>query len=352
MTPVLAATAADERQCPGLEAEIVVAITDVTPQLVEATKGLSGEAFQKARDAEISRLRTQCGAGDDHGYCEVVSLYSGGKYALHKYRTYDDVRLVLGPEEAAGSFGGDPDNFNFPRYAFDIALIRLYEDGKPVDTPERFGWRSTPLADGELLFVSGNPGETGRLWAASTVGFLLDTYFPFVLVTAAELRGRLIMFASRGTDEARMSASLLSDIENGYKSDWGERAALASPGFAEALGAAERDLRARVAADAELAAEIGDPWSRYRGDRRRAAPPVLPYRLLEFEAGGYSELFDTARTLVRSAEERTKPEGERLPGYSNSDLEQTAEELFKETPFSRRSRRSRWRSGCRRRASS
>ena len=292
MTPVLAATAADERQCPGLEAEIVVAISDVTPQLVEATKGLSGEAFQKARDAEISRLEDQCGEGDEHGYCEVVSLYSGGKYALHKYRTYDDVRLVLGPEEAAGSFGGDPDNFNFPRYAFDIALIRLYEDGKPAETPERFGWRSTPLADGELLFVSGNPGETGRLWAASTTGFLLDTYFPYVLVTAAELRGRLIMFASRGAEEARMSASLLSDIENGYKSDWGERAALASPGFAEALGAAERELRARVAADAALAAEIGDPWSRHRGARRCPAPavPALPLARI-----GGRRLFRTVR---------------------------------------------------------
>ena len=332
MTPVLAVGMADERQCPGLEAEVVVAITDVTPQLVEATKGRSGEAFQKARDAAISKLEDQCGEGESHGYCEVVSLYSGGKYALNEYRTWDDVRLVLGPEEAAGSFGGDPDNFNFPRYAFDIALIRLYEDGKPVETPGHLGWRSAPLTDGELLFISGNPGETGRLWAASTAAFLLDTYFPYVLVTAAELRGRLIMFASRGAEEARMTASLLSDIENGYKSDRGERAALASPGFAEALASAERDLRARLAADPELAAEIGDPWRDIAALDDVQRPLFLPCRLLESEAGGYSELFDAARTLVRSAAERTKPAGERLPGYSDSDLEQTAEELFKQTP--------------------
>ena len=166
MTPVLAATAADERQCPGLEAEIVVAITDVTPELVKATGGLSGEAFQKARDAEIARITGQCGAGDEHGYCEVVSLYSGGKYALHKYRTYDDVRLVLGPEEAAGSFGGDPDNFNFPRYAFDIALIRLYENGKPLDTPDRLAWRSSASrrrrAAVHLRTIPARPGGYGR----------------------------------------------------------------------------------------------------------------------------------------------------------------------------------------------
>ena len=332
MTPVLATTQADERQCPGLEAEIVVAISDVTPELVKATAGLTGEAFQKARDAEIARIESDCAKGDAHGYCEVVSLYSGGKYALHKYRTYDDVRLVLGPEDAAGSFGGDPDNFAFPRFAFDIALVRLYEDGKPVDTPDRFVWRSSPLADGELLFISGNPGETGRLWAASTTNFLLDTYYPYTLVTGAELRGRLIMFAARGADEARMASSLLSDIENGYKSDWGERAALASPVFAVALRAAELDLRARAATDAKLAAEIGDPWSDIAAADDVQRSLFYPYRMLESEAGGYSELFDMARTLVRSAAERTKPEGERLPGYSDADLEQTTKELFQQTP--------------------
>ena len=107
-----------------------------TADLVRVTQGLTGAAFQQARDGEIARIEKACGEGDAHAYCEVVSLYSGGKYALHTYRTYDDVRLVLGPETAAGSFGGDPDNFNFPRYAFDVALIRLYEDGKPADTPQ------------------------------------------------------------------------------------------------------------------------------------------------------------------------------------------------------------------------
>src|SRR4051812_16091509 len=121
MTPVLAAKMADERQCPGLEAETVVEISDVTDRLVSATRGLTGAAFRQARDIEIDRIEAACGAGDEHGYCEVISLYSGGKYALHKYRVYDDVRLVLGPEIAAGSFGGDPDNFSFPRYAYDVA---------------------------------------------------------------------------------------------------------------------------------------------------------------------------------------------------------------------------------------
>ena len=240
---------------------------------------------------------------------------------------------MLGPEEAAGSFGGDPDNFNFPRYAFDIALIRLYEDGKPAETPERFGWRSTPLADGELLFISGNPGETGRLWAASTTGFLLDTYFPYVLVTAAELRGRLIMFASRGADEARMAASLLSDIENGYKSDWGERAALASPGFAEAL----RRCRARIARARCRRRRA------CRGDRRSLEPRSPRSTMSSAACSCPTACSNRRRAAIPncstwrarwSARPRNapSPRASGCPAIPTADLEQTAEELFEETP--------------------
>lgn len=332
MTPVLAPALADERQCPGLEVEVVVSIGDVTDRIVVATRGLTGEALHKARDAEIARIENECGTGATKGYCEVITLYSGGKYALHKYRTYDDVRLVLGPEIAAGSFGGDPDNFSFPRYAFDVALLRLYEDGKPVETPERFPWRSEPLADGELVFISGNPGYTGRLWATSTVEVLVDLYFPYMLMTQAELRGRLIMFSAQGTEQARQASALLYDIENGYKADRGELATLNAPGFMEALQAAEDDLRSRVAADPALASEIGDPWAdmlKIDADLRRL---FYPYRLLEADAGGDSELFGFARTLVRAAEERTKRDGERLPGYSDTDLAQMAKEMAADRP--------------------
>jgi hypothetical protein len=332
MTPVLAPTQADERKCPGLEAEIVVSIADVTDRLVAATKGLSGQAFQQARDGEIARIETECDGEDEYGYCEVISLYSGGKYALHKYRTYDDVRLVLGPEIAAGSFGGDPDNFSFPRYAYDVALLRLYEDGKPLETLEHFAWRSAPLAAGELLFVTGNPGGTGRLWATSTIDLMLDTYFPYVLTTEAELRGQLLMFSRQGAEQARMASALLYDVENSYKSNRGERATLAAPGFVEPLFAAEDELKAKVAADPKLEAEIGDPWAEIRAADEAQRRIFFPHRFLEHDAGGSSDLFWFARTLVRAAEERGKPEAERLPGYSDADLEQTAKELAAETP--------------------
>ena len=276
MTPVLAATQADERQCPGLEAEIVVAISDVTDALVKATTGLSGEAFQKARDAEIARHRGECGKGDAHGYCEVVSLYSGGKYALHKYRTYDDVRLVLGPEEAAGSFGGDPDNFAFPRYAFDIALIRLYEDGKPVETPEHFVWRSSPLTDGELLFISGNPGETGRLWAASTTDFLLDTYYPYTLVTgggAARTDDHVCGARRRRGAHGRRRCSPTS--RTATRATGANAQPLPRRRLPWRCGAAERDLRARVASDASACRRDRRSVERHRCARRCAARPVL-----------------------------------------------------------------------------
>lgn len=333
MTPVLAKTQADERQCPGLEAEVVVAISDVTDKIAAATMGLGGEAFEKARNAAVAAIEEECGGDDPSSYCEVVPLYSGGKYALHKYRTYDDVRLVLGPEIAAGSFGGDPDNFSFPRFAYDIAFLRLYADGRPAETPDRFIWRSEPLKDGEMLVVSGNPGETGRLWATSTTRLLKDVYFPYQLVNEAELRGRLVQYSALGAEQARQASSLLYDIENSFKSDRGELAVLGEPGFVEALQKAEDDLKARVAADPTLAREIGDPWAEIAAADASQRRLFYAYRLAEADAGGYSELFGQARTLVRAAEERGKPEADRLPGYSDADLEQIGRELSADNPI-------------------
>ncbi len=330
MTPVLATSQEEERQCPGFEAEVVVDLSDVTARIVEATRGLSGEAFEQARNGAIATIEEECGAGYEAGYCEVIPLYSGGKYALHKYRTYDDVRLVLGPEIAAGSFGGDPDNFSFPRFAFDVAFLRLYDDGKPAETPKHFTWRSEPLTEGELLFISGSPGSTGRLWATSTISLLADTYFPYQLVLNAELRGRLIEYSSKGAEQARQASALLNDIENSYKSDRGEFSVLADPAFVGALRASEDALRARVAADPALAAEIGDPWAEIAKADANQRRLFFAYRLVEADAGGHSELLQVARMLVRVAEQRARPQAERKPGYSDPDIELMGKELSAE----------------------
>ncbi|HWC55962.1 MAG TPA: S46 family peptidase, partial [Sphingomicrobium sp.] len=147
----------EERKCAGMQAEILSAITDVTPQMQGAGKGLSGEALVKARTAASGTIEKQ-GCGDDPKFrCQVVELYHGGQYKLYKYRKYSDVRLVFSPGVQAAFFGGDPDNFNFPRYDLDSAFVRLYEDGKPVATPDHLKWNASAPTAGEPVFVAGNP---------------------------------------------------------------------------------------------------------------------------------------------------------------------------------------------------
>ena len=242
LDPMIATTLAKERICSGLHADILVSISDVTARIAGAMAS-AVDRKSAARDVEISRIEEGCRVESAARYCEVVMLYGGGIYALYEYKRYSDVRLVFAPEAAAGTFGGDPDNFNFPRYAFDVAFLRLYENGSPANTPEHLKWRSEPLTDGELVFVSGHPGDTGRLWPMSMISYLRDVYLPWTLVTDAELRGRLQMFASRGPEQARTSHALIYDIENSYKSDWGELTALSTPEFFGRLQSGEVEFR-------------------------------------------------------------------------------------------------------------
>ena len=331
LDPMIAAAPAEEQTCPGLNADIVTSISDVTAVISEARAGLSGEASADARDAEIGRIEDECRDEAAGKHCEVVTLFGGGVYALHKYRRYSDVRLVFAPEAAAALFGGDPDNFNFPRFAFDVAFLRLYENGEPAVTPSHLKWRSTPLAGGDLVFVSGNPGETGRLWPTSMISYVRDVYLPWSLVTGAELRGRLLMFAAGGTEQARVSHEMLYNTENTYKSEWGEHAFLATPGFVEKLQAAEDEFRKRVRAENVLPPGENDPWQELEGAYHAYRTFFFAYRYIE-EAANSSQLWGYAREIVRATEERVKPEADRLEGYYDADLPLSEDYLFADVP--------------------
>jgi hypothetical protein len=163
-------TRAEEKQCPGMTAEILTAITDVTERVNRAGAGRTGADFIKARDAETGRIEQEgCGA-DTTVRCQVVSLYRGGQYKLYRYRKYNDVRLAFAPEFQAAFFGGDPDNFSFPRYALDAAFIRMYENGRPVSTPGYMRWNAQAPKAGDPVFVAGNPGSTNRLQTGRPAG--------------------------------------------------------------------------------------------------------------------------------------------------------------------------------------
>jgi len=195
-------TREEERKCPGATAEILTDISDVTERMHKAGEGLDGQAFTQAREAEAGRIETEACGSDPKIRCQVVSLYRGGQFKLYTFRKYSDVRLAWAPEDRAATFGGDLDNFSFPRFAIDAAFIRLYEDDKPVETPIHFTWNADKPTEGEAVFVSGNPGATQRLLTMEQLATIRDVVLPLDQLIASELRGRLIRYSEEGEDQA------------------------------------------------------------------------------------------------------------------------------------------------------
>ncbi len=265
------ASRSEERQCPGMQAEILTAIADVTPAVNAATGGKAGPDFVRARDGAVADLEKKaCEGREALNRCQVISLYHGGQYKLYTYRKYSDVRLVFAPEVQAAFFGGDPDNFNFPRYDLDFSFLRLYENGRPVATPQHLNWNASAPKDGELVFVAGNPGGTDRLLTAPQLVTMRDVVRPPLLYQLSELRGRYTRFAEESPEHARISSRSLFGIENTIKALRGAQLALLDPTLIEAKRKADAELKAKVDADPRLKAEIGDPWAEIAKRRSRA----------------------------------------------------------------------------------
>jgi hypothetical protein len=323
----------DEKPCPGMQAEILQTIGDVTPRVNAATAGKGGQDFTRARDAAIADIEKQACAGKEAtSRCQVISLYDGGQYKLYTYRKYSDVRLVFAVEFQTAFFGGDPDNFNFPRYDLDASFLRLYENGRAVTTPEHLTWRASAPKDGEPVFVAGNPGGTDRLLTADQLAGLRDLSYPLALILGSELRGRYTIFAQQSAENARIANRALFGLENGLKAQRGEQEALLQPSLFEAKRKADAELKAKVMADAKLRASIGDPWAEIAEAQVQRAALYKPYYMLEARAGFGSTLFRYARTLVRAAEERAKPNGERLREYADARLPLVEKQMLDAQP--------------------
>jgi hypothetical protein len=311
----------DEKLCPRMQAEVLAGISDVSARVTAAAAGKTGEDFVKARDAEIAAVEKEGCAGKEDKYrCQVVTLYQGGQYKLYTYRKYDDVRLVFAVEGQTAFFGGDPDNFNFPRYDLDCSFVRLYDGGKPAATPDHLTWSVDPPKDGEAIFVAGNPGSTQRLLTAEQLETLRDVNLPETLILFSELRGRLLRFTEESTEHARIANDLLFGIENSFKAYRGEEKALVDPALIVAKRKDDADLKARVAANPALAASTGDPWGDIAAAQVSLKALYFRYGFLESRGGFGSDLFRYARQLVRAAEEKAKPNGQRLPEYTDSRL--------------------------------
>ncbi|WP_312218616.1 S46 family peptidase [Brevundimonas sp.] len=329
----------EELQCPGASAEILTDITDVTQRVQKAGEGLDGQAFTQAREAEAGRIEAEACGSDSKIRCQVVSLYRGGQFKLYKFRKYSDVRLAWAPEDRAATFGGDLDNFSFPRFAIDAAFIRLYEDGKPAATPTHFTWNPNKPTEGEPVFVTGNPGSTQRLLTQAQLMTIRDVVLPLDQLIASELRGRLIRYSEEGADQAFIAMDPLSGVENTYKRGRGRMAALIDPAFMDQLAGQETVFRRGVAENEALSAEVGDPWA-VLADVQPLARELYPaMALLEGGTGmgttsvaGGSPLFQWARAIVRGAQERAKPSDQRLSEFSDSRLAGVQSSLFAARP--------------------
>jgi hypothetical protein len=265
--------------------------------------------------------------------CEAVTLYGGGQYWLYHYRRYNDVRLVFAPEAAIAAFGGDPDNFQFPRWCLDFALLRAYSNGAPAATPEHLVIDFAGPAAGEPVFVAGHPGATERHLTVAELAALRERVLPPALLRASELRGRFIEFGKTGDAAARIVQDPLNGLENGLKVQRKQLDALLDEALMSEKRAAERELQDRVRRNPALAATIGDPWRRIAAAQEAEAARWLPYEYLEVGMGFNSRLFRYARQLVRAAAERSKPNADRLREFTDGFLPRLEQQIAAPLPI-------------------
>jgi len=321
-----AETLADEIKAPDLELSQLVAIEDVTDQVTAAvTIDMAAPEALAARRAVISRIEKE--SLDRTGLRgEVVALYGGAKFHLYQYKKYTDVRLVWAPESAIAYFGGDADNFEYPRYSLDACLFRAYEDDKPARTEHYFKVSERGVSEGELVFISGSPGRTQRIFTAAALEFQRDHQVPFVL---NHLRRQEILFQQfglRGDEARRRARKYLLGVENGRKACTGMLQGLQDPALLSRKRADEADVRAKVEADPKLR-QYADAWEAVERIQTRRA------ELLEIMAGFGGQHYQIAETLVFLSAENQKPNAQRLPEYRESSRATLERQLFSPAPI-------------------
>ena len=325
---------AEELRCPTAELNRLTKITDVTDQVMAATKGLTGEAYQQALTAERARLTGDCtGKAGARVRCDLVTLYGGGRYHLYRYDRFQDVRLVFVPEESAAAFGGDPDNFSFPRYTLDVGLLRAWQDGRPVQVKDYFLLNPAGPVGSEVLFTLGHPGSTDRQLTQAQVIGQRDTDIIPALLQGSELRGQLAAFGRESPERLRISQGPRFGVENSLKARKGILAALLDPALLAAKAEQDAALQAFVNADPALKATTAGAWDALAEAQRVYGDIAPAWKLLERGRAFLSIHFDHARLLVRGAAERTRPDGERLREFASAAMPAVEQRLFAEVPI-------------------
>jgi hypothetical protein len=326
-----ARTRAEEKPCAGLELRVLMQIQDVTSRVNAAVPaGMTDEEAFKARRAAIAAIEKE--SLDQTGLrSEVVTLYQGAQYHLYRYKKYNDIRLVFAPEEQIAFYGGDPDNFEYPRFDLDICFFRAYENGAPANTPHYLRWSKSGPKEQELVFVSGHPGRTDRLRTVAELEFLRDVEYPRTLERLKRSEVLLTAYSARSAENARRARGDLFSARNGRKVRDGALAGLLDPAFMRAKRAAEQRFRAKVAEHPELSDLLG-AWDRIAEAQKLFAQNADEEEMLERGSGFNSVLFTHARELLRAAEERPKPDAERLEEYHESARASFEFRLLAESP--------------------
>ena len=324
-----ATTTDQEMKSPDMEVNVLVGMEDVTAKVQGAAKGISDDAKAlKARDVEIAAIEKE--SKDKTGLrSDVVGFYQGGEYWLYTYKAYTDVRLVFAPEQQAAFYGGDPDNFTYPRYDLDMALFRVYENGKPLHTDNFLKWSAKGAAPGDLIFISGHPGSTERDDTVSQLLVQRDVVGPAVTEYLEHRIATAQTYAAQGPEQARQMGSLIFGLQNSLKVYIGRKDALADPAILAKKQAEEADFRAKVAANPEWQKNYGDAWDAIAKVEEQVKPEIKGQLFRRAD----SRLFTMAQTIVEYVEEIKKPDGERLGQFHEAGLSSLKFQLLSPAPI-------------------
>jgi hypothetical protein len=324
-----AATAAEELPCPDLELNVLISMENVTAKVLAAARpGMDAVKANDAKKAAIAAIEAQSlkktGLRSD-----IVTLYQGGEYWLYRYKKYTEVKLVFAPEQQAAFYGGDPDNFTYPRHDLDMALFRAYEKGKPAAVSHYLKWSASGAADGELVFVSGHPGSTNRLMTVAQLQFSRDFGYPLRIKTMKRTVDVARAYSAQGREQARQAAGMIFGYENGLKVSSGELDGMKAPGFMEKKAASEAEFRKQVDQNPKWQAAYASAWDDIAGSIEKQKPRMkeMTYRRIPG-----MRLGSMAQQIVQYVAEIRKPDGKRLDGFHDAELESLRFRLFSPAP--------------------
>jgi hypothetical protein len=328
-TGFTAATADDELKCDGMYADQLVSIEDVTSRIRGQVTAATAVEQVAQRDAAIESVRSACEQSSGMR-CQVVALYNGGMYSLYTYRRFDDLRLVMAPELETAYFGGDPDNFTYPRYDVDVSFLRAYENGQPVHPKDYLAWSEAGAKDGEAVFVVGNPGSTGRLLTLAQMEYLRDVDYPARLASYDARMQVLQKLSAESPENARRYETTILGISNSQKATQGYLSGLLDPKIMARKAHFEQDFRSRIDADPTLKAKYGGTWDAIADAQLELSTFATQAR---YYALNGSTLLGYAIDIVRVARQSALPESQRLPGFQDDGLDRMRRQLLRDRPL-------------------